>query len=118
MSGNTVDRMVEGISESAIVLVHMSKEYELSANCQKELDFAVSELKQMIPIRLDHGPFPKTKFKTESDNVLYFDFCVARLQWNQIKRSCMEEYLWSLQKNQLRGGIPKSLGNLANLTGL
>ncbi|KAJ3081455.1 hypothetical protein HDU99_005644 [Rhizoclosmatium hyalinum] len=72
MSGDIVKRMVEGITQSKLILVHMSKDYEKSKNCQRELNFSWDEEKQLIPIRLDKGPFPITRFIVGTS--LYYDF--------------------------------------------
>ncbi|KAJ3067922.1 hypothetical protein HDU99_003349, partial [Rhizoclosmatium hyalinum] len=74
MTGDTVRRMVEGISQSRIILVHMSAAYECSKNCQRELNFCYDdETKHLIPVILDKGPFPVTKFKTGSTTAFHFD---------------------------------------------
>ncbi|KAJ3068006.1 hypothetical protein HDU99_003327, partial [Rhizoclosmatium hyalinum] len=72
MTGDIVLRMVEGITKSKLILVNMSKDYEKSKNCQRELTFSWDEEKPLIPIRLDKGPYPVTRFIVGTS--LYYDF--------------------------------------------
>ncbi|KAJ3062306.1 cytokinesis protein 3 [Rhizoclosmatium hyalinum] len=74
VTGSVDGSIVEGIQDSKLMLVCMSRDYEQSESAQKELNFAESEKKPLIQIRLDNGPYPKTKFKVGSDDSLYFDF--------------------------------------------
>ncbi|KAJ3141427.1 POC1 centriolar protein A [Physocladia obscura] len=73
MHVDMVDAMISGIENSTIVLVHLSRDYDKSVNCQMELKYAVSSKKQIITVRLDSGPYDRSKFLTGSDYTLYFD---------------------------------------------
>ncbi|KAJ3139435.1 cytokinesis protein 3 [Physocladia obscura] len=77
MYGNTENRMIEGITQSKIILINASKDYETSENCQKELAFLLGEKKIFIVVRLDQGPYPKTRFNTGSETLLYYDLSLA-----------------------------------------
>ncbi|KAJ3344647.1 POC1 centriolar protein A [Entophlyctis luteolus] len=73
MATDMIDAMVDGIKSSALVVCHLSREYEKSVNCQYELKYAVSCGKEIITVRMDSGPFDRSKFLTGSDYTLYFD---------------------------------------------
>ena len=48
--GNINDRMAEGVKDSSIILLCMTKEYEESPNCKKEYNYADECKKRIIPI--------------------------------------------------------------------
>ena len=48
--GNILDRMAEGVEESSIILLCMTKKYEKSDNCKKEYNYADECKKRIIPI--------------------------------------------------------------------
>ncbi|ORY42517.1 hypothetical protein BCR33DRAFT_718212 [Rhizoclosmatium globosum] len=67
MSGNVYVRMCEAVLGSKVVIPCMSKTYEASGNCKRELGFAADQTnagKKIVPVRLDDGPFTWTALIT------------------------------------------------------
>ncbi|KAJ3084768.1 hypothetical protein HDU99_003466 [Rhizoclosmatium hyalinum] len=67
MSGNVYSRMCEAVLGSKVVIPCMSKTYEASGNCKRELGFAADQTnagKKIVPVRLDDGPFTWTALIT------------------------------------------------------
>ena len=48
--GNIYDRMAEGVKDSSIILLCMTKKYEDSDNCKSEYSYAKECKKRIIPI--------------------------------------------------------------------
>ncbi|KAJ3104479.1 hypothetical protein HK100_004051 [Physocladia obscura] len=72
MYGDIYERMSEAVKKCKTVVACLSKDYENSANCRRELTFA-SETKKdfIIPVRMDSGPFPTCQFLTSE--IFYID---------------------------------------------
>ncbi|KAJ3032736.1 hypothetical protein HDV00_007174 [Rhizophlyctis rosea] len=60
MHGNVYEKMYEAVTKCRVVCTCLTKKYELSANCKRELCFAADLRKSIIPARLDRGPFTWT----------------------------------------------------------
>ncbi|XP_072051221.1 uncharacterized protein [Amphiura filiformis] len=53
MEGNMDERMAEAVEQASVVLVCFSKKYQESANCKKELQYAASERKHIVPLKYE-----------------------------------------------------------------
>ena len=55
MSENIYERMAEGVEESSIILLCMTKKYESSENCKSEYNYAKDCKKRIIPIYFERN---------------------------------------------------------------
>ncbi|KAJ3080099.1 hypothetical protein HK102_003302 [Quaeritorhiza haematococci] len=60
MGDNIYNGMHDGLTKSAIVCAFMTGAYDVSPNCQREINFSADKKKPIIPLRLDDGPFTST----------------------------------------------------------
>ncbi|KAJ3113386.1 cytokinesis protein 3, partial [Nowakowskiella sp. JEL0407] len=72
MSENIYKAMHNAIVSSEIIVPCLSKEYENSANCNRELFHTADLKKRIVPIRLDNGPFTWSALITSGK--VYIDF--------------------------------------------
>ncbi|KAI9346098.1 kinase-like domain-containing protein [Zopfochytrium polystomum] len=56
MGEDTIDSMIEGITQSAAVIAFISDDYVESHNCKKEIKYANEMRKPIIPVRLNDSP--------------------------------------------------------------
>ncbi|KAJ3345881.1 hypothetical protein HDU83_003665, partial [Entophlyctis luteolus] len=82
MHGNINDRMYEGVTKSSVIVPFLSKEYEGSRQCKKELNCADEMEKTILPVRLDMGPF--TWSSIICARILYVDLAnVSESAWTR-----------------------------------
>ena len=74
-TGQTIrEAMEKEVRNSNIVLPILSKEYEVSENCQIEFNYAVDSKKQLIPIICQRGYQPGERVASGISNFPCFDF--------------------------------------------
>lgn len=59
MSGSVPAAMADAVENASIVLLCMSSQYEKSANCRLEGEYALTLRKQLIPLKLAEGYTPR-----------------------------------------------------------
>ncbi|KAI8622829.1 hypothetical protein BC830DRAFT_8728 [Chytriomyces sp. MP71] len=67
MSGNVYAKMADAVLGSRVVIPCLSKSYEESGNCKRELGFAADQTrsgKKIVPVRFEDGPFTWTALIT------------------------------------------------------
>ena len=74
MSGDIFDKMAEAVEGSTVVLICMTSKYEKSANCKRELNYAVEKKKKLIPIYLEKDYVAGGSLGLIMAGKLYFDF--------------------------------------------
>ncbi|KAJ1559887.1 hypothetical protein HK405_008975, partial [Cladochytrium tenue] len=65
------DSMAAAILSATVFVPCLSKTYEASENCKREICFAASKRKPLAPVRLDNGPYDMCTFLTA--NLLYVE---------------------------------------------
>ena len=74
MSGNIYKKMSEAVETSDLIIVCMSDKYEMSENCNRELQYAQDLRKKIIPIKLEKAYKPHGPLGLIVSGALYFDF--------------------------------------------
>ena len=74
MSGDIFDKMAEAVEGSTVILICMTSKYEKSANCKRELNYAVEKKKKLIPIYLEKDYTAGGSLGLLMAGKLYFDF--------------------------------------------
>lgn len=74
MSGDIFDKMAQAVEGSTIVLICMTSKYEKSANCKRELNYAVEKKKKLIPIYVEKDYAARGSLGLIIAGKLYFDF--------------------------------------------
>ncbi|KAJ1569961.1 hypothetical protein HK096_008364 [Nowakowskiella sp. JEL0078] len=95
MEGNINDKMTEAVMKATVVIPCLSREYENSHNCKKELNFADQKRKPLVPVHVDNGPFSWTSFICSQ--ALYIDL------------TNIQEKDWETKMSQLYHQIQKRL---------
>jgi hypothetical protein len=76
MSSNIIDGMANAIETSTVIIVCYSTEYKESSNCRAELEYAFSNGKKLVPVRMQQKYRPDgwlglSKFKHDSILTFY-----------------------------------------------
>ncbi|CAK8685755.1 unnamed protein product [Clavelina lepadiformis] len=74
MKGNIYEKMGQAVNNAHVVLMFTSSNYERSANCQSEADYAKDLKKKIIPIRAQKGYEPNPKIGMMTAGLTYYDF--------------------------------------------
>ncbi|KAJ3278327.1 WD repeat-containing protein 20, partial [Borealophlyctis nickersoniae] len=96
MHGSVYDRMYEAVTKSKVICSCLTRKYELSANCKRELQFAADQRKSIVPTRLDKGPFT------------WSSVIVAGLLY--VELADLDEDKWEEKMNELTRQIQFALG--------
>ena len=71
--GNINTRMQNGINNSKIIILFITKKYDESHNCCKEFNYADKKRKIIIPVKLEHYD-PKSELDLIIGNKRYYTF--------------------------------------------
>ncbi|CAK8688239.1 unnamed protein product [Clavelina lepadiformis] len=74
MKGDMYEMMGRAVNNAHVVLMFTSSNYERSANCQSEANYAKDLKKKIIPIRVQKGYEPNPKIGMMTAGLLYYDF--------------------------------------------
>ncbi|CAK8685735.1 unnamed protein product [Clavelina lepadiformis] len=74
MKGDMYEMMGRAVNNAHVVLMFTSSNYERSANCQSEANYAKDLKKKIIPIRVEKGYEPNPKIGMMTAGLLYYDF--------------------------------------------
>ena len=74
MSGNIYKKMSEAVETSDVIIVCMSGQYEKSANCNRELQYATDLEKKIIPIKFEKEYKPRGPLGLIVSGALFVDF--------------------------------------------
>ncbi|CAK8688154.1 unnamed protein product [Clavelina lepadiformis] len=74
MKGDMYEMMGRAVNNAHVVLMFTSSNYERSANCQSEANYAKDLKKKIIPIRVKKGYEPNPKIGMMTAGLLYYDF--------------------------------------------
>ena len=88
MYGNLNSRMQNGINNSKVIVLFITKKYDESHNCRKEFNYADEERKIMIPVKLE-------KYKPTSELAVII---AGKIYYTFLNKSELEEQ----KKNFLR----------------
>ena len=74
MSGDIFNKMAEGVEGAAIIIICMSRKYQLSENCNKEFKYAQVKGKKILPIKVEKGFNATGALGLITAGKLYIDF--------------------------------------------
>ena len=74
MSGNIYEKMSEAVETSDLIIVCMSGKYEVSENCNRELQYAQDLRKKIIPVKIEREYKPRGPLRLIVSGALYVDF--------------------------------------------
>ncbi|CAK8688373.1 unnamed protein product [Clavelina lepadiformis] len=74
MKGDMYEMMGRAVNNAHVVLMFTSSNYERSANCQSEANYAKDLKKKIIPIRVQKEYEPNPKIGMMTAGLLYYDF--------------------------------------------
>ncbi|KAJ1561850.1 hypothetical protein HK405_002496, partial [Cladochytrium tenue] len=110
MSGAVFAAMQAAVLDSKIIIPCLSRTYGQSSNCLREIRYAAEQRKDMIPIRLDSGPFGECEFITTG--LLYIDFGINP----HISNQNLEQLVGEIRHVQKNGGGTNSGNLITNFT--
>ena len=81
------DRMAEAIFASKVIVLCMSRAYEISVNCQKEFNYADKKKKIIIPVRMEQF-YPQSGKSLDLiiGNKLYYNLFDENVFDNEMER--------------------------------
>eukprot|EP00794_Sanderia_malayensis_P019535 gene19535-21466_t len=112
MHGNVNKRMAEGVQGAAVVVVFMTKKYEESYSCDKELNYADDKRKKIVPVKLEPKYKPSEalglivagKLYTTFSDESQFESNFAALK-KEIDAALVQPMLFPAAQGQLEAGM-------------
>ena len=107
MVGNIYDSMRKGIEGSKVFLLCMSKEYDESANCCRERDWAADLNKPIIPLVMEDYDMKSSLSRFISAGALYYQFFSESTQpiEGEVFETTMASVLQDIKEKLKRGRL-------------
>ncbi|KAI8800156.1 TIR domain-containing protein [Cladochytrium replicatum] len=91
--------MAKGVRGACLVLPFLTARYDQSQSCRNELGYAVDLKKQILPIRVEEGPFPN-----------FGDITTARMRYISVTKEEVDDIeRWNSKLSQIIGEILERL---------